>query len=110
MRRQRLRLPPAATAALPPSLPTGKPTNADFPSAASTPPVNIMTPEPPLAAAPRCAASTAGGGECADTGAASVTGIDRGQEAGSAEGEGGAPVQLAPAPGHQPCAPAATDD
>jgi hypothetical protein len=43
---------PAATAALPPSLPTGKPTNADFPSAASTPPVNIMTPEPPLAAAP----------------------------------------------------------
>ena len=37
-------------AGLPPSGPTGKPTNADFPSAASTPPVNIMTPEPPLAA------------------------------------------------------------
>ena len=36
------------------------------------------------------AASAAGGGECADAGAASVTGIDRGQEAGSAEGEGGA--------------------
>jgi hypothetical protein len=33
-------------AALPSSIPTGKPTNADFPSAASTPPVNIMTPEP----------------------------------------------------------------
>jgi hypothetical protein len=30
------------------SVPTGKPTNADFPSAASTPPVSIMTPEPPL--------------------------------------------------------------
>src|SRR3954468_23101833 len=43
---------PAASAALPPTLPTGKPTNADFPSAASTPPVNIMTPDPPLAAAP----------------------------------------------------------
>src|SRR4051812_35795795 len=43
---------PAATAALPPAHPTGKPTNADFPSAASTPPVNIMTPEPPIAAAP----------------------------------------------------------
>ena len=43
---------PASTAALPPSFPTGKPTNADFPSAASTPPVNIMTPEPPLAATP----------------------------------------------------------
>lgn len=37
---------PAPMAALPPSMPTGKPTNADFPSAASTPPVNIMTPEP----------------------------------------------------------------
>ena len=39
---------PAAgqVAAQPSSMPTGKPTNADFPSAASTPPVNIMTPEP----------------------------------------------------------------
>ena len=35
-------------AGLGPSVPTGKPTNADFPSAASTPPVSIMTPEPPL--------------------------------------------------------------
>ena len=34
-------------AALPPSVPTGKPTNAEFPTSASTPPVNIMTPEPP---------------------------------------------------------------
>jgi hypothetical protein len=33
------------------SIPTGKPTNADFPTAASTPPVNIMTPEPGSAAA-----------------------------------------------------------
>ncbi|MGH6752060.1 MAG: hypothetical protein ACREDP_07830, partial [Bradyrhizobium sp.] len=40
-------------AALPPSMPTGKPTNADFPSAASTPPVNIMTPEPTSAPAIR---------------------------------------------------------
>ena len=40
-------------AALPPSMPTGKPTNAEFPSASSTPPVSIMTPEPakPAAAA-----------------------------------------------------------
>jgi hypothetical protein len=37
---------PGQVAALPPSMPTGKPTNADFPSAASTPPVNIMMPEP----------------------------------------------------------------
>jgi hypothetical protein len=35
-----------------PSMPTGKPTNAEFPTAASTPPVNIMTPEPGSAPAP----------------------------------------------------------
>jgi hypothetical protein len=33
-------------AALVSGIPTGKPTNAEFPSAASTPPVSIMTPEP----------------------------------------------------------------
>ena len=37
---------------LAPSVPTGKPTNADFPSAASTPAVSIMTPEPVVAATP----------------------------------------------------------
>jgi hypothetical protein len=44
---------PASVAALPPSVPTGKPTNADFPSAASTPAVSIMTPEPTSAPAIR---------------------------------------------------------
>jgi hypothetical protein len=38
--------PSAPVAMLSPSVPTGRPTNADFPSAASTPPVSIMTPEP----------------------------------------------------------------
>jgi hypothetical protein len=41
--------PPSASApvaALIPGVPTGKPTNAEFPTAASTPPVSIMTPEP----------------------------------------------------------------
>ena len=50
----------APVAALSPSVPTGKPTNAEFPTAASTPAVNIMTPEPGSAAAPsppRAAAS-----------------------------------------------------
>src|ERR1700738_4659121 len=53
--------PVAPVAALPPSLPTGRPTNADFPSASSTPPVSIMTPEPGTAAtasAPRTPASS----------------------------------------------------
>ena len=44
-------------AALAPTMPTGKPTNADFPSAASTPPVSIMTPEPMASSAPRAPAS-----------------------------------------------------
>jgi len=46
-------------AALPPSVPTGKPTNAEFPTSASTPPVSIMTPEPP-AGAPKPPAATTG--------------------------------------------------
>jgi hypothetical protein len=57
--------PPAGAgvvAALPPSMPTGRPTNAEFPSAASTPPVNIRTPEPgpaPASAAKPPAGATA---------------------------------------------------
>jgi len=56
--------PPAVgpVAALEPGKPTGKPTNAEFPTAASTPPVSIMTPEPGSATtppAPRPPASTA---------------------------------------------------
>jgi hypothetical protein len=39
-------LPVAALAPGGQLLPTGKPTNAEFPSAASTPPVSIMVPEP----------------------------------------------------------------
>jgi hypothetical protein len=54
---------PGALAGLPPSVPTGKPTNAEFPSAASTPPVSIMTPEPSMsgtnAAARQAPAGTA---------------------------------------------------
>jgi hypothetical protein len=57
---------PAAAPAPAPSAPvavlspgaTGKPTNADFPSAASTPPVSIMTPEPGTSP-PRPSAPTA---------------------------------------------------
>jgi hypothetical protein len=52
---------PGIVAALPPGVPTGKPTNAEFPSASSTPPVSIMTPEPttPARAAPPAARSSA---------------------------------------------------
>lgn len=47
-------------AAMPASVPTGKPTNAEFPTSASIPPVNIMTPEPAAnAAAPQPAPAAA---------------------------------------------------
>jgi hypothetical protein len=53
----------AAPSSLPgASLPTGRPTNAEFPSAANTPPVSIMTPEPgtgTAAAGSRASSSTA---------------------------------------------------
>ena len=41
-----------------PTQPTGRPTNADFPTSASIPPVNIMTPEPPAAPRPAVTATT----------------------------------------------------
>jgi len=101
---------PAATAALSPSLPTGKPTNADFPSAASTPPVNIMTPEPPIAAAPPAPRPPPAAAN-AQTPAPrpSPTSTAAKKQAGPKARV--APVQLAPAPGAPaPAAPAATDD
>jgi hypothetical protein len=83
---------------LPPSTPTGKPTNAEFPTSASIPPVNIMTPEPPLAPqrpspaaanaqapAPRTAAAPAAGPAAAKKQAAPKT-----------RPQAQAPVQLAP--------------
>ena len=45
--------PSAASSA--PNVPTGRPTNADFPTAASIPPVNIMGAEPPASSAARAA-------------------------------------------------------
>lgn len=49
----------AAVAPLIPGVPTGRPTNAEFPSASSTPPVSIMTPEPTTASASRQSAPAA---------------------------------------------------
>jgi hypothetical protein len=57
--------PQVATAAsgplgmLPPSAPTGRPTNAEFPSAANTPAVSIMTPEPGTGTKPQAGAAAA---------------------------------------------------
>lgn len=99
-----------AVAALPPSLPTGKPTNAEFPSAASTPAVSIMTSEPPIAAAPSAPRSS-------PVAATPQTPAPRPSTASTAPKKQAAPkartapVQLAPAPGAPgAAAPAATDD
>ncbi len=50
-------VPPVA--ALIPGVPTGRPTNAEFPSAASTPPVSIMTAEPTTTSSHAAAAPAA---------------------------------------------------
>jgi hypothetical protein len=100
-----------AAAALPPSLPSGKPTNAEFPSAASTPPVNIMTPEPPLAAAPpapRPPPAAANAQTPAPRPSAAPTAP---KKQGAPKARAASPVQLAPATAAPaPAAPAATDD
>src|SRR5258705_5845037 len=90
---------PAAgqVAALPTTMPTGKPTNADFPSAASTPPVNIMTPEPGSAPAPSASRAPAPPLPAARP-------LSRPSPASTAAKKAApkartAPVQLAPAPG-----------
>ena len=56
---------PTAPVALLSPMPTGRPTNAEFPSAASTPPVSIMTPEPGTGTAPPAAARAAAPGAAA---------------------------------------------
>jgi hypothetical protein len=93
-------------AGLPPSGPTGKPTNADFPSAASTPPVNIMTPEPPLAssaAKPPAATAPPPAARPAPVASPALASAKK-QAAPKRAPVASAPVQLAPA---APAAPAA---
>lgn len=109
-------------AALPPSLPTGKPTNAEFPTASSTPPVSIMTPEPaaaggataparqapPTATAPAAAPPTPAPRPAAATAhaAAPPPAAKRAPAPKAARAPAAAPVQIAPpAP-----APAAADN
>lgn len=107
-------LPSGALAALPPPvgpLP-GKPTTMiDFPSASSTPPVNIMTPEPgaPGSAAPppRTGAPAAGVPAPAARPAAAPPAEKKKQ---APPKSARAPTQLAPPPGSPPPAPASAAD
>jgi len=103
--------PPATTpvAALSASMPTGKPTNADFPSAASTPPVNIMTPEPgttpPSAPRPPAALANAPLPSPRPTSTATPAPAPSAAKKQAAPKTARAPAQPSPAP-----APAATND
>jgi hypothetical protein len=99
-------------AGLPPSGPTGKPTNADFPSAASTPPVNIMTPEPTLAAPKPPASATAAPSPRPAPAAPPALAAAK-KPAAPKRAPAAAPVQIAPAaaPAAQaPQAPAASNE
>ncbi|MFB9265642.1 hypothetical protein ACFFWD_21235 [Bradyrhizobium erythrophlei] len=90
--------PAGLVAALPPSVPTGKPTTIDFPSSSSTPPVNIMTPEP--AKPPAAAAAPPPAARPAPAAPAAVAAAKKPPPA-----KRPAPVQIAPA---APAAPAAS--
>jgi hypothetical protein len=102
--------PPAGAgliAALPPSVPTGKPTNAEFPSAASTPPVNIMTPEPGTASAAKPpAGATAATPAARPAAGPALAAAKKPPAAKRNPAAAPAPVQITPA---APAAPAASE-
>jgi hypothetical protein len=93
-------------AALVPGVPTGRPTNADFPSAASTPPVSIMTPEPGAASAPRAANPAANTPSPRPTPATSPTLAAAKKQPAPKPARSPAPVSITPAAP----APAASND
>ena len=103
----------ATLAGLPPSMPTGKPTNAEFPSASSTPPVSIMNPEPTARQAPAAGAAPAAprAPAAASAQAAAPAPSAKKQPAPkAARAPAPAPVPLAPPPATAPAAPAADNE
>ncbi|RTM05601.1 MAG: hypothetical protein EKK33_33900, partial [Bradyrhizobiaceae bacterium] len=100
-------LPPtAALAGLPPATPTGKPTNAEFPSAASTPPVSIMNPEPTATTRPAANAAAAPAASRAPAAAPAA----KKPPAPKAARAPAAPVPLAPPPATTAAPPAADNE
>lgn len=103
----------AALAGMPPSMPTGRPTNAEFPSASSTPPVSIMNPEPPTAAtrqaAPAPRAPAAASAQAAAPSATAAPAAKKPPAPKAARAPAAAPVPLAPPPAST-AAPAAADN
>jgi hypothetical protein len=103
---------PAATgpvAVLAPTMPTGKPTNAEFPTAASTPPVSIMTPEPGTAPTPAAARPPATVASAPSPHPAPAVAAAKKPPAPKPV-RAAAPVQIAPAAAAPAPAPAASND
>jgi hypothetical protein len=104
----------APLAMLSSSMPSGKPTTADFPSAASTPAVSIMSPEPSAAAGPSAARAPPSSGPPANAPlpsprpATSASGAGTTKKPAAPKQTSAAPVQLAPAP--TAAAPEASND
>ncbi|MBP0116312.1 MULTISPECIES: hypothetical protein [Bradyrhizobium] len=103
----------AALAGMPPSVPTGKPTNAEFPSASSTPPVSIMNPEPSPAATrqatPAANAAAAPRAPAATSAQAAAPAAKKPPAPKAARAPAAAPVPLAPPPASA-AAPAADNE
>jgi hypothetical protein len=95
--------------ALPPSLPTGKPTNAEFPSAANTPPISIMAPEP-ASKPPASAAATSPASPRPAPAASSAPPPAAKKQAAAKRPPPPAPVPLAPSSPASTAAPANSDD
>lgn len=95
-----------ALAGLPASMPTGKPTNAEFPSASSTPPVSIMNPEPSTRQAPaaNAAAAPAPRAPAATSAQAAAPAAKKPPAPKAARAPAAAPVPLVPPPGSAPAA------
>ncbi|MBR0952926.1 hypothetical protein [Bradyrhizobium canariense] len=97
----------AALAGLPPSMPTGKPTAAEFPSASSTPPISIMNPEPPTrqaAPAANAAAAPAPRAPAAASAQAAAPAAKKPPAPKAARAPAAAPVPLAPPAAAPPAA------
>jgi hypothetical protein len=107
---------PAPIAGLAPSMPTGKPTNAEFPTAASTPAVSIMTPEPGTtpAPAPRAASSSPASAPLPSprpaTTTAAAPAAAKKQAAPKSSHTAATPIQLSPAVAPAPSTPSAAND
>jgi len=102
----------------PTTMPTGRPTNAEFPTAASTPPVSIMTPEPTATtpAAPRSATAGTNAPGTLPRPPAAANALAAAKKPPAAKPQRTpAPVQIAPgtaasAPAAPATAPAASND